>query len=213
MIGVKGVYILGTTGESFTLTFDEKYQIIQAWYKAIQQLDSEMDNNNNQFLAIVNITSMSLNESKKLLKLMKNLQRFNAWALLAPIFYPVTNVDQFITMIKDISIDTDCQLPFLYYHFPDRTGQQNCKLIFFPFNHLINLKGFFSVELETFTEKALKCLPQFSAIKFTDTNIVRMAKMQRKFGKFIKIFAGYDEVNVENDDDQQVFFVFLILID
>lgn len=170
-IGVKGVYILGTTGESFALTFEEKCQLINAWHEALIQLDRE----DKHLLAIVNVSAMSIKESEPLARLVSmQLNRFNGIALLAPIFYKVGNANQLVSYIGSILNKTDGQIPFLYYHFPDRTGQQN-------------------FELESFVEKAMECLPQFSAIKFTDTNIVRMGKIQRKFGDKIKIFAGYDE--------------------
>lgn len=43
---------------------------------------------------------------------------------------------------------------------------------------------------------AIKQLPQFCAIKYTDTNIVRLGTIQNNFRNQIKIFAGYDEVKL-----------------
>ncbi|OTF78740.1 hypothetical protein BLA29_014272, partial [Euroglyphus maynei] len=56
-IGVKGVYILGTTGESFTLTLEEKCHLIRAWNDALLKLEDT--EGGKHLLAIVNVSAMS----------------------------------------------------------------------------------------------------------------------------------------------------------
>ncbi|OTF71329.1 hypothetical protein BLA29_014529 [Euroglyphus maynei] len=78
---------------------------------------------------------MSVEESGQLARLVQTLNRFDGIALLAPIFYKVINADQLVSYLESILNKTDGQMPLLYYHFPDRTGQQNC-------NHFLLVKNF-----------------------------------------------------------------------
>lgn len=51
-----------------------------------------------------------------------------------------------------------------------------------------------TVDLESLLPEALKEIPQFCAIKFTDSNLLRMNFIQKNFGKQLKVFTGYDEM-------------------
>lgn len=168
-IGVKGLFILGTTGESLALTLDEKLKLIEAWSQALNKLDSQ-----HRFTAIVNVTALSFNDVVDMAKQVEKLGRFNGMALMQPMAYKASNEHQMVKYINKVFEASGANLPLLYYHFPNLTGPAN-------------------FDLKSFIAEALKNVPQFCAIKYTDVDIVNLGQIQRKFGNQIKIFTGYDE--------------------
>ncbi|UXI17550.1 hypothetical protein NH340_JMT03493 [Sarcoptes scabiei] len=170
-IGVKGVFILGTTGESFTLELNEKIRLIETWHHILLRLKS----NQKSMLAIVNISTMSTRESIILARLLTKLNSFDCIALMSPIIYKPTKESDLIRYFQKIIAKTDGNHPFLYYHFPDFVGP-------------------YKFDLESLLPEALKEIPQFCAIKFTDSNLLRMNFIQKNFGKQLKVFTGYDEM-------------------
>ena len=118
-IGVKGVFILGTTGEGYSLTLEEKIQLLEAWRHALDQ-------NNNKLIAIVNISSTVVSEVMKLGQVVEQLV-FDGTALLPPIYYTAPTVDHLVRYIKHILDRGAPNTPFLYYHIPSFTGELKCK--------------------------------------------------------------------------------------
>ena len=123
-IGVKGVYILGTTGESYSLAIGEKILLVKTWRTALDEVFKETGK---KIVAIVNISATCVNEIHCLATLVDSLQ-FDGLALLPPIYYRINNCKQLIGYINSIVGKHASTIPFLYYHIPSFTGELACKL-------------------------------------------------------------------------------------
>lgn len=119
-IGVKGVFILGTVGESLALSLKEKCLIIEAWANALNSIN---------LLAIVNISSMSLADMDEIRTLIERKNCFTGIGLLQPIYYRTQNEHQMLTYCRQILDQSNGTLPLLYYHFPEQTGPANCTVV------------------------------------------------------------------------------------
>jgi N-acetylneuraminate lyase len=116
---VDGVYIIGTTGEGYNLTNDEKLAIAKAWRKAI-------DEQNANLLAIINVTSTCIKEALQLSKQVESLG-YDAIAVLPPNYYKPTSVNDLINYFKLFGSAAP-NTPLLYYHIPFMVGEFDCKL-------------------------------------------------------------------------------------
>ena len=119
-IGIKGVYIAGTTGEGYSLSFDERIALIEAWRYALDKLpESE------KLLAIVNVSTTVVRDAYRLAAKVEELG-FDGVALLPPIYYTVTKREQLIGYLTPI-LEQAPKTPFLYYHIPSHSGELKCK--------------------------------------------------------------------------------------
>lgn len=116
---VDGLYICGTTGEGYSLTNDEKIAIVKAWRQAIDNQKA------NHLLAVVNVSSTCVKESLLLSKQVESLD-FDAIAVLPPIYYKPTTVDDWIEYLKTFARSVPT-IPLYYYHNARRVGELNCK--------------------------------------------------------------------------------------
>lgn len=119
-IGVKGVYILGTTGEGFSLTLMEKVRLVRSW---AHTLDKQPEGQ--RLLAIVNVSSTVVHEALELASHVEELG-LDGIALLPPIYYQYGSVNELVAYCKLI-VDRVPTLPLLYYHIPFLTGELKCK--------------------------------------------------------------------------------------
>jgi len=163
---VDGVYVIGTTGEGYNLTNDEKLSIAKAWRKAI-------DEQNANLLTVINVTSTCLKEALQLSKQVESLG-YDAIAVLPPNYYKPNSVDDLVNYLKLFGKAAP-NTPLLYYHIPLMVGQLNFDVI-------------------KLVEEGLRQIPQFAAMKFTDDNVVRFSILQKNFKNNFKIFCGFDEV-------------------
>lgn len=168
-IGIKGVFISGTTGEGFLLSVNERLSLIQAWRQALDQLKDTQ-----QLLAIVNVSSTVVGDVESLASKVESLG-FDGVALLPPIYYTVSTREQLVGYLKPILQKAAPETPFLYYHIPSLSGE-------------------LKFELDSFVDLALQKIPQFVAMKFSDNNLVRFGAVQEQFGKRIKVFPGFNEI-------------------
>lgn len=167
-IGVQGVYIIGTTGEGYSLSLAEKLSLVEAWRTALDALPADR-----RLVAVVNVSSTVVTEAVTLAARVEELG-FDGVALLPPIYYVAPSKDHLVEYISDIQSRGAPNTPLLYYHIPSFTGE-------------------LKFELESFLESALHSIPQLCALKFTDSNLIRFASIQTKFGDRINFFAGFDE--------------------
>jgi N-acetylneuraminate lyase len=116
---VDGLYICGTTGEGYSLTNDEKIAIVKAWRQAIDTQKA------NHLLAVVNVSSTCLKESLLLSKHVESLG-FDAIAVLPPIYYKPTTVDEWVNYMKAFGRAAPT-IPLYYYHNARRVGELSCK--------------------------------------------------------------------------------------
>jgi len=148
---VDGVYIIGTTGEGYNLTNNERLQIAKAWRLAIDKQKANL-------LSVINISSNCVKESVELTKQVESLG-FDAIAVLPPNYYKPNTIDQWVNYLKVFG-DAAPNTPLLYYHIPFMIGEFNFDII------------------DAISE-GLKRIPQLAAMKFTDNNIVRFSILQK----------------------------------
>lgn len=55
---------------------------------------------------------------------------------------------------------------------------------------------FLTVVFENFIQTAIDEIPQFTALKFSDPNLVRYESCQSHFGDKVRFFAGMNEVSL-----------------
>lgn len=162
---VDGVYVAGTTGEGLSLTCQERIELAREWMSQIKKQNSRM-------LMIMNVTSTSLKEALECARECEKIG-VDGIAVLPPLYYKATSVNQMVNYVKLIA-DSASKTPLLYYHIPSFTGE-------LPF------------DLVEFVGTALKQVPQFCAMKFTDVNIVRYQSLIRNYRNQLKVFAGFEE--------------------
>lgn len=119
-IGVKGLYISGTTGEVFNLSLQEKLLLIQAYKEALDKLPKEQ-----KLLTMVLVSSTVVKEVIELTKKVEELG-FDCVALLPPIYYTVTTKNELINYLKLVA-EAAPNTPLLYYHSPLKTGELKCE--------------------------------------------------------------------------------------
>jgi len=108
--GVKGAFVCGTTGESMSLTMQERIDIAERW----QQISS------NELTVIVHVGHTCLSDAKKLAA---HAQQIGAYAIgaMAPCFYKPDNIESLVSFCAEIASAAP-ELPFYYYHIPSMTG-------------------------------------------------------------------------------------------
>ena len=117
---VDGVYIIGTTGEGYNLTNDERLAIAKAWRQAIDKQGSKL-------LAVINVTSNCVKEAVVLSKQVDSLG-FDAIAVLPPNYYKPNTINEWVSYLKVFG-EAAPNTPLLYYHIPHMVGELNCNTI------------------------------------------------------------------------------------
>ncbi len=126
---IVGVFICGTTGESMSLTLDERKQIADEWRNVI----------NPKLKLIVHVGHDCLEYSKQLARHAESIKA-DAVAALAPIFYKPTSLDSLTKWFADLAASTS--LPIYYYNIPSVTGVNVPVREFLEkLQHLPNLAG------------------------------------------------------------------------
>ena len=107
--GIAGVFIGGTTGESFSLTTDERVTLAEAWVK----------NQADDFHVIAHIGSESLPD---ILTLSTHAREIGAHGvgLMPPVFFK-PGMNELVEICKQAANACD-PLPFYFYHIPSMTG-------------------------------------------------------------------------------------------
>ena len=115
---VDGVYVIGTTGEGYSLTNDERIQIMKKWREEIKQQKSDM-------MMVVNITSTC---TKEMIELAKECEKYevDAIAVLPPAYYKLQTIKGMVDYLKLIG-NAAPNTPLLYYHIPLFNGELPCK--------------------------------------------------------------------------------------
>jgi Dihydrodipicolinate synthase/N-acetylneuraminate lyase len=107
---VKGVFICGTTGESASLTTEERKAIAEAWIKYSE----------GRFKVIVHVGGTSYVQSADLAK---HAQDSGAYAIgsIAPFFFKPSTVEDLVNYFKPIAAAAS-KIPFYYYNMPSISG-------------------------------------------------------------------------------------------
>lgn len=108
--GVTGVFVCGTTGESASLTTEERKLILTQWLKSAK----------GRFKVIVHVGS---NCQREAIELSKHAAQSGAAAIaaIAPSFFKPGSVDELIRFFSPIAAAAS-NLPFYYYNMPSMTG-------------------------------------------------------------------------------------------
>lgn len=105
-----GVFVCGTTGESLSMTVDERKAILEAWVTAA----------NGRFKVIAHVGTNVLHEG---VELARHAQECGADAVgaMAPSFFKPSSVKDLIAFFSPIA-NAASDLPFYYYNMPSMTG-------------------------------------------------------------------------------------------
>lgn len=107
---IMGIFVCGTTGESFSMTIKERKQVLEKWVKVAGK----------KLKIICHVGSNCLKES---IELAAHAQRQGAYAIgcISPMFFKPSNASDLMEFLKPIAASAP-ELPFFYYHFPAITG-------------------------------------------------------------------------------------------
>lgn len=105
-----GVFVCGTTGESLSLTTDERKSILEQWIKSAQ----------GRFKVIAHVGSNSQPEAVELARHAAQVGA-DAIASMAPCFFKPATVAELIAFFAPIARSAE-ELPFYYYNMPSMTG-------------------------------------------------------------------------------------------
>lgn len=107
---ISGVFVCGTTGESLSLTTDERKKILEKWVTLA----------NGRFKVIAHVGSNSLFEAKDLARHAYETGA-DAIAAMAPCFFRPGTVKELIDFFAPIAKSAE-ELPFYFYNMPSMTG-------------------------------------------------------------------------------------------
>ena len=105
-----GIFVCGTTGESHSLTTDERKSILSQWIKSA----------NGRFKVIAHVGSNSQLEAMDLAKHAASVGA-DAIAAMAPCFFKPATITDLIAFFAPIAGQAE-ELPFYYYNMPSMTG-------------------------------------------------------------------------------------------
>ena len=111
--GVIGAFIGGTTGESLSLTLNERVELPRKWAEAGKR---------NGIRVIAHVGANCVNEAKELASVAESCQ-LDAIASMAPCFFRPNSVDTLVEYCNEIA-DSAKQTPFYFYHIPSMTHVQ-----------------------------------------------------------------------------------------
>ncbi|XP_008275742.1 N-acetylneuraminate lyase [Stegastes partitus] len=108
--GVNSVFVNGTTGESMSLTVEERKILAQEW---CEKAKGKME-------VIVHVGCMSLKDSQELAKHAADIKA-DAIAVMAPFFLKPKSAEALKLYLQEVASAAP-HLPFYYYHIPAITG-------------------------------------------------------------------------------------------
>ena len=108
--GVSGAFICGTTGESMSLTIDERSQVAERWRSVIGE----------ELAVIIHVGHTCLADCKALAA---HAQQIGARAIgaMAPFFFKPASLEDLVSFCAEVASAAP-HLPFYYYHMPSMTG-------------------------------------------------------------------------------------------
>ena len=160
--GVSGLYVCGGTGEGVSLSNAERQQTAEAYVNAA----------NGRIPVFIHVGQDSLFAARELAKHAAEIGADGISAITPTYFKPGSPG----TLVDSLKIITDGapDLPFIYYHFPTKTG--------------------LDIDLLDFLEQAVVKLPSLFAVKFTDSKLHDLQAALALTDNKIKIFFGIDEM-------------------
>ena len=115
--GADGLFVCGTTGESVSLSTDERMRLAERWCAAARGAAGR----SGPGLPVgVNVTHTSLPECKALAAHAAGAGAA-AFAAMAPFYFKPRGVEELVAFIAEVAAAAP-GLPFYYYHYPGMTG-------------------------------------------------------------------------------------------
>ncbi|XP_006635343.1 N-acetylneuraminate lyase isoform X1 [Lepisosteus oculatus] len=109
--GVRAVFVNGTTGESMSLSVEERKRLAEEW---CQRGKGKLDQ------VIVHVGCLSLKESQELARHAADVGA-DGIAVISPCFFKPADKDALRKFLQHVAKAAPC-LPFYYYHLPALTG-------------------------------------------------------------------------------------------
>jgi len=108
--GLSGAFICGTTGESLSLTTEERLSVASKWVTSASD----------DLKVIVHVGHSGLEDAKRLAA---HAQSIGAWGIgqIAPSFFKPDNVEELVQFCAETAASAP-DLPYYYYHMPSMTG-------------------------------------------------------------------------------------------
>jgi len=108
--GVDGLFVCGSTGESPSLTLDERMLVAQSYVEAAAK----------RVPVVVHVGHNSLSDARTLAAHAQQLGA-DAIAVVPPSYFPLTSVDVLVECLQQIAKGAP-EVPLFYYHIPPITG-------------------------------------------------------------------------------------------
>ncbi len=160
--GVAGLYVCGGTGEGVSLTNAERKLTAEAFVTAA----------NGRVPVFVQVGQNSLYAAQELAQHAAEIGADGISAI-TPTYFKPGSIKALIDSLKIIT-DGAPDLPFIYYHFPAKSG--------------------LPLDLPDFVEQAATKLPSLFAVKFTDSKLHDLQAVLAVTNGRIKVFFGTDEM-------------------
>jgi N-acetylneuraminate lyase len=139
---IDGVFLNGTSGESMSLSLNERKGIAEAWVTANKKYGSRVR-------IIAHIGTQSVEDTKHLAAHAQSIG-VDGVAVMAPAFFKPRNINQLLDYLKACA-DAAPNTSFFYYHYPGITG------VDFPVHKVLS--------------EGLKQIPNFRGAKFTSLDL------------------------------------------
>ena len=108
--GIKGVFINGSSGEGYMLTYDERIALAEKWVSVAPE----------GFKVIVHVGSTVVKDSNKLARHAQEIGAFGIGAMASP-FPKVGRIEELVKYCEEIACGAP-DLPFYFYHIPVLNG-------------------------------------------------------------------------------------------
>ena len=109
-VGVRGLYVCGSTGEGMSLSCDERISLTQAFVKAVA----------GRLPVISQVGHNSLREARRLAREARRVG-VDAISATCPSYFKISEVEMLTECMAEIAGEAP-ELPFYYYHIPMLTG-------------------------------------------------------------------------------------------
>jgi N-acetylneuraminate lyase len=170
-MGVKGVFVGGTTGDSLSLSLTERKALAEAWAAPAKK---------NGLLFIVHVGAEALPDAMELTKHAEQLGA-DAVGCMASVFFKPANVDALAQWLQHVGKSAP-SLPLYYYHIPSMTGVT-----------------FMMLDLIKAVEKV--GVPSFAGVKYTglyeNFAFPDLEQCRSYRGGKYEVFCGREEMSVE----------------
>ena len=164
--GVPNVMLCGTTGESVSLSKEERYEVVAAWMPHAKKYNLNV---------YVHVGMNSEYEARDLARSISLIDGVKGFLAMGPTYFKPSTAEALVNSMSVIASGAP-HLPFWYYHFPDMT------------NIPVNMYDF--IREADKTEK----IPNLMGIKFTNELLMDFNQIGNFKNKKYNMLMGRDEI-------------------